>query len=551
MKIHTHALKTGDRQAIDAFMNSIHPQDAMAAADAMRTSDVRVGVFDDGMNLIAIVFGNTGDIDGTFYISSGGYDASRSVSMVKQVLARRNGNSNGNSNGNGNGNGNGPRGYQPDAAGSGPMPTRHPTQSIPVPAAIRKPAQDSAQLRRIGSSGQTPAPQVPAGNQYPAGYGTREPIQTIDQKSADGDGKGKKKGGAVRKALVSILVVAAIGGIAAGGVILYPRIASRLDIASGNKNEEKHWQIGRDEQATLTIDPGDTVMHVKSKLYKLGFASTADIIADYLSENDKLESLQAGTYTLVGSEKPENIIERLVNGVATPTTVVGVNVGNTLNDIAATIDTKKLKFTGADFLAYTNNPQAYKASYAMMAAIPDNLPSIEGFIPAGVYNLSDCETPEAAIEVMLEAGEKRYEASGQTPEQWWQNLIIGSMIEKEALFDEDRANISSVIHNRLARGMKLGIDATVKYATGKNDARVYDSDTQVDSPYNTYRVNGLPIGPICSAVGDKSMDAAANPAKTGYIYYVLRDKEGHHAFSDNATQFEQDKQAYLQLFGYQ
>ena len=99
--------------------------------------------------------------------------------------------------------------------------------------------------------------------------------------------------------------------------------------------------------------------------------------------------------------------------------------------------------------------------------------------------------------------------------------------------------------------MKLGIDAPVKYATGKSDARVYDSDTQVDSPYNTYRVVGLPIGPICSAVGDKSMDAAANPAQTDYIYYVLKDKEGHHAFSDNAAQFEQDKQASLQLFGYQ
>lgn len=548
MKIHTHALKTGDRQAIDAFMNSIHPQDAMAAADAIRMSDVRVGVFDDGMNLIAIVFGNTGDIDGTFYISSGGYDASRSVAMVKQVLARRNSNGNGN----GNGNVNGPRSYQPDAAGSGQMSVRRQTQSIPVPAAIRQHPSDSTQLRRIGSSGQaTPASQAPAGNQYPAGYGTRAPIQTIDPKSADGDGKGEKKGRATKKVLVTILAVAAIGGIAAGGVILYPRIASRLGIVSANTNEEKHWQIGKDEQATLTIDPGDTVTHVKSKLYKLGFASTADIIADYLSENDKLESLQAGTYTLVGSEKPEDIIERLVNGVATPTTVVGVNVGNTLNDIAATIDAKKLKFTGADFLAYTNNPQAYKASYAMMAAIPDNLPSIEGFIPAGVYNLADCDTPEAAIEVMLEAGEKRYEASGQTPEQWWQNLIIGSMIEKEALFDEDRANISSVIHNRLARNMKLGIDATVKYATGKSDARVYDSDTQVDSPYNTYRVSGLPVGPICSAVGDKSMDAAANPAQTSYIYYVLKDKEGHHAFSDNAAQFEQDKQAYLQLFGYQ
>ena len=535
MKIHTHALKSSDRAAINDFLNRIHPQDAQAASDFLHTSDVKVGVFDDGMNLIAIVFGNRSNPNGTFYISANGYDASRTVTMVTQVIEKqqRAGSS-----------------VSHNAATNGQV-----SQQQPKRQSQQQFNDNMPQLHKPSASNQHVISQQQSQPNYPNAYGQRSQIATIKPNGQSDNSKngkkGKKKVGKAKKIVISLIVIAALGGIAAGGVYLYPRIAARLGIKTSNENDIKHWQIAKDKQATLTIDSGDTVSHVKTKLYKIGFASTADIITDYLTENNKLENLQAGTYTLVGSEKPKDIIDRLVNGVTTPTTVVGVNVGNTLNDIAATIDTKKLKFTGADFLAYVNNPQAYKASYQMMSAIPDNLPSIEGFIPAGVYNLSDCNTPEDAIKVMLDAGEKRYAASGQTPEQWWQNLIIGSMIEKEAMFDEDRANISSVIHNRLAQNMKLGIDATVKYATGKSDARVYDSDTQVDSPYNTYKVTGLPIGPICSAISDKSMEAAANPAQTDYLYYVLKDKEGHHSFSNNAAQFEQDKQAYLQLFGYQ
>lgn len=534
MKIHTHALKASDRAAINDFLNRIPPQDAQAASDFIRSSDVKVGVFNEGMNLIAIVFGTRSTPAGTFYISADGYDASRTVAMVTQVLEKQR---------------RAASTVSSNAAGSW-QPQQQQPQS--------QPSQDPPQLHKPSRNRQQHSMSQQQHHTYPEVYGQRSQISTIGsdgqvrrQGSEANRKRNRKSSGKAKKVVISLIVIIALGGIAAGGVYLYPRIAERIGISTSNENDVEHWQIAKDKQATLTIDSGDTVTHVKSKLYKLGFASTADIITEYLTENKKLESLQAGTYTLVGSEDPKDVIDRLVNGVTTPTTIVGINVGNTLNDIAATIDTKKLKFTGADFLAYVNNPQAYKASYQMMSAIPDNLPSIEGFIPAGVYDLSNCNTPEDAIKVMLDAGEKRYAASGQTPEQWWQNLIIGSMIEKEALFDDDRANISSVIHNRLSQNMKLGIDATVKYATGKNDARVYDSDTQVDSPYNTYRITGLPIGPICSAISDKSMEAAANPAQTDYLYYVLKDKDGHHAFSNNAAQFEQDKQAYLQLFGYQ
>ena len=151
---------------------------------------------------------------------------------------------------------------------------------------------------------------------------------------------------------------------------------------------------------------------------------------------------------------------------------------------------------------------------------------------------------------MLDAGQRRYEDSGLDAEAFYEALTIGAMIEKEAGFDEDRPLISSVIRNRLDAGMTLSIDATVKYALQSDEARVTYNDTEVDSPYNTYMHTGLPIGPICCGISDESLAAALNPADTDYLYYVLSDKEGHHAFSSDDQQFEADRQRYLEIFGY-
>ena len=136
------------------------------------------------------------------------------------------------------------------------------------------------------------------------------------------------------------------------------------------------------------------------------------------------------------------------------------------------------------------------------------------------------------------------------PKAYFDNLIIASMIEKEVMAESEKPTVSSVIHNRLAADWTLGIDATVKYATGKDDPRVLYEDTQIDSPYNTYINKGLPIGPICSAISQTSFSAAANPENTTYMYYVLKDLDGHHAFSETEEQFNIDKQNMLDLFGY-
>jgi len=123
-------------------------------------------------------------------------------------------------------------------------------------------------------------------------------------------------------------------------------------------------------------------------------------------------------------------------------------------------------------------------------------------------------------------------------------VTIASMIEREAGVESQRKLVAAVIYNRLHEGIPLGIDATVRFATGNYDRPLTESELAVDSPYNT-RVNaGLPPGPIDSP-GLASLEAAAHPAKADYLYYVTEPGTcGKLAFSETAAEFEADVARY-------
>ncbi len=108
-------------------------------------------------------------------------------------------------------------------------------------------------------------------------------------------------------------------------------------------------------------------------------------------------------------------------------------------------------------------------------------------------------------------------------------ITIASMVEREAKVSAERPLIAGVIRNRLARGWKLEVDATVLYALGRHKSVVSFADLQVNSPYNTYLHPGLPPGPIANP-GLASIEAALHPAATEYLYYVAR-ADGSHVFS--------------------
>jgi len=141
---------------------------------------------------------------------------------------------------------------------------------------------------------------------------------------------------------------------------------------------------------------------------------------------------------------------------------------------------------------------------------------------------------------------ERARALGMSPRDI---IIIASLIESEAKLKEDRARVASVIYNRLKKNMALGIDSTIVYASklaGKwrDDGKVYLSDVNRRSPYNTRIFSGLPPGPVGNP-GESSLDAALNPAETDFLYYVrdpARD-DGAHNFYNNSADFERGVRA--------
>ena len=123
-------------------------------------------------------------------------------------------------------------------------------------------------------------------------------------------------------------------------------------------------------------------------------------------------------------------------------------------------------------------------------------------------------------------------------------VTIASMVEREAQLESERSLIAAVIYNRLHEGMPLGIDATIRFATGNFEEPLTESELAVDSPYNTRLNAGLPPGPIGSP-GLASLEAAAHPAKVDYLFYVVKPGAcGEHSFSSSEAQFEADVARY-------
>lgn len=182
-------------------------------------------------------------------------------------------------------------------------------------------------------------------------------------------------------------------------------------------------------------------------------------------------------------------------------------------------------------------------SYRFLAGTDGNL---EGFLFPKTYEVTSQTSAHRLINMLLKQFKietedlewSRAQSLDVTP---YQVVIIASLIEREAKVPEDRPLIASVIYNRLRKGMKLGIDATVQYALGDTKPVLTDKDLQVDSPYNTYLIKGLPPAPICNP-GFESLRAALYPASTDYIYYILTGPNGKHSFTADYQQFARWKE---------
>lgn len=237
------------------------------------------------------------------------------------------------------------------------------------------------------------------------------------------------------------------------------------------------------------------------------------------------KSILPGVYDVSPSESPARLLERLIQGDVA-TVRVTFPEGFTAAQVAKRLARRGLAEEQAFLELVTRQGSTLRASFRPPA-------NLEGYLFPDTYAFPVGADERAIAQQMLANFDRRVargkeDALRQRDESLAEIVIIASLVEREARVAQDRARIAGVIYNRLERGMPLQIDATVQYARGAHKARLLYRDLEIDSPYNTYRINGLPPGPICNP-GMASITAALSPESSDYLYYVAR-ADGSHVF---------------------
>ena len=290
---------------------------------------------------------------------------------------------------------------------------------------------------------------------------------------------------------------------------------------------------------SVPIEPGTSAAGIANRLEQRGVLTSARVFRVYLKVRGEGSDFQAGEYELQEHMAMGAVVHALKAGPKIRFYKLTVPEGLTLVDIADRVG----KIPGRDRTKFLD---AARSGAVRSRFQPSGVKTMEGLLFPDTYLVTEKEDEAAILGRLrdrfdqvasdLNLGDRPLPA-GMTP---YQVIVAASLVEAEAKVPEDRPLIAAVIANRLRLGMKLQIDATVLYALGEHKTRVLYSDLEVNSPYNTYKVDGLPPTPI-AAPGKASLQAVLDPAKEDYLYYVLFDKNGKHAFASTAAEFERLK----------
>lgn len=251
------------------------------------------------------------------------------------------------------------------------------------------------------------------------------------------------------------------------------------------------------------------------------------------------QALKPGDYDLTTGMPYQSVVDRLVAGPSIDYVTVTIPEGFTVAQIAERMETQ----TGIPAEEFSDLALKQSASFAPDFAFleGESTGSLEGYLFPKTYRVVGGSTAGDVIEMML----AQFESEIAQVDLSYANtrglglhdvVTVASMIEREARVAEERPVVSSVIYNRLARNMRLEIDATIEYILPGTRPRLLNRHLRIDSPYNTYMYGGLPPGPIASP-GLASLEAAAHPAETAYLYYVLTSKDGSHTFTKTLEEF--------------
>jgi len=334
-----------------------------------------------------------------------------------------------------------------------------------------------------------------------------------------------------KKKRILLLIVVLLVAIIIGGFEYYDEII------------EKPLESDK-EKIEITVDEGESFYSLLDKLSSIGVLKNKEVIKLNLKLDKKNNiNLVPGEYEVNTNVTLKELIKILETEDFSKNRIsVTIPEGYDIEEMANVFEESGV-FSKDDFLNAVKNHEL--PSYVKKDE--NKKYNLEGYLFPNTYFLDKDISPDEVISLMISEFEKTLEnvekETGVTikEEEIEKIMIIASLVEEEAELDEERDLVSSVIYNRLEKGMKLEFCSTINYAWGEHLPQVLNKHLEIDSPYNTYKNEGLPVGPITNP-GEKSIIAAVKPAQTDYLYFMLLyNQGGKHHFSNNGAEHEKVK----------
>lgn len=275
-------------------------------------------------------------------------------------------------------------------------------------------------------------------------------------------------------------------------------------------------------EVVVSIQQGWTAREIGDELVNEDVVASQKAFVRAAKRDERSNTIQVGSYKMLKQMKAEDALEILIDP------------SNRLRDNITFRE--GLRNTQVANLISENLGVSYDEVNTAMESSEIGLPSYaqsaEGYLFPQTYDYSLDPSPTGILKQMTEEFasnaaqldlEKKADELGYSPHEI---VTIASIIEKEIRHPEQAPDVAQVIYNRLKDGMKLRMDSTVHYAVGDSGETVMTSDEQrnIDSPYNTYKYEGLPPGPICNP-GRTALEAALNPSKGNYMFFVTVNME--------------------------
>lgn len=310
-------------------------------------------------------------------------------------------------------------------------------------------------------------------------------------------------------------------------------------------------------EVEVTIPDEASILDVAGILKDAGLISNEYTFVLQATLNGTKNLIMPGTYELNNNMKTGDIMDALQSTTARKESKadhleVTIPEGLSLGQIAHKFESLDM-FTAEEFLEECANGDY---PYDFLEQIPedgDRAGRMEGYLFPDTYFFTLTPNPREVIKKMLNRFDEIFdedtrasaEARGLTIDQ---TIIIASIIEKETLINSERPQVADVIYNRMEQNMPLDMVSTVLYALDKRRDRLAPDDLEIDSPYNTFKREGLPPGPI-SCPGKEAIDAALEPSGTDALWLVTTDETaGTHRFTSSGEEYEYWKVAYGQNY---